>query len=391
MPLTGIRVLDLGRFIAGPFCGALLADMGAEVIKVELPGHGDEIRHHGVRINGESAYFVGMNRSKKSLTLDLKSAEGKEVFRRLVREADVVIENFRPDVMQKLGLHYEALREINPRIIYCAISGFGKDGPYALRPSFDFIAQGMSGLMSITGFPDGDPVRIGLSISDSIAALYAAYGIGVALVARQRTGRGQEIQISLVDGIISLLSYQADTYFGRGEAPQRTGNDHPVAAPYGTFRARDGYINLAPPGNDMWARLATALGRPDLIRDPRFLTNDLRCQHREAINQIINEITTQRSMAEWVEHFNAAGVPCGPIYNLAQVFADPQVQHQQMVLELEQPTGKVKTLGFPVKLSETPATLHGPSPQLGQHTEEILQRIGYSAAEIDVLKAKKVV
>src|SRR5512146_467063 len=216
MPLSGIRVLDLGRFVAGPFCGALLADMGAEVIKVEIPGRGDELRYHGVQVNGESAYFVGMNRSKKSLTVDLKAAEGKEIFRRLVKQSDVVLENFRPDVMPKLGFDYEALRQLNPGIIYCGVSGFGKDGPYALRPSFDFIAQGMAGLMSMTGFPDREPVRVGIPISDSIAALYAAYGIVLAVLARQRTGEGQEVKVSLVDGVLSLLAFQADTYFGSG-------------------------------------------------------------------------------------------------------------------------------------------------------------------------------
>ena len=391
MPLSGTKVLDLGRFVSGPFCGALLADMGAEVIKIEVPGRGDEIRYHGVLINGESAYFVGLNRSKQSLTLDLKSAEGKAIFARLVREADVVLENFRPDVMRRLGLHYEALREINPRVIYCGISGFGKDGPYALRPSFDFIAQGMSGLMSVTGFPDREPVRVGIPISDSIAALYAAYGISLALLARQRTGDGQEVQVSLVDGVISLLSFQADKYFGRGEVPQRAGNDHPVSAPYGTFKALDGYINVAPPGDQMWERFAHALGRPDLLADARFTTNNLRHQHRTEINQIITDITARRTMAEWVECFNAAGVPCGPIYDLAQVFADPQVQHQEMVLELEQPSGKVRTLGFPIKLSKTPAALHGPAPQIGQHSANILADLGYTAAEIDALNARGIV
>lgn len=261
MPLSGIRVLDLGRFVAGPFCGVLLADMGAEVIKIELPGRGDETRYHGVLVNGESSYFIGMNRNKKSLTLDLKMEGGKEIFRRLVREADVVVENFRPDVMRKLGFHYEGLREINPAIIYCGISGFGKDGPYALRPSFDFIAQGMSGLMSVTGFPDREPVRIGIPISDFVAAIYGAYGILTALVARQRTGEGQQVQISLVDAMISLLSFQADKYFGGGEVPERAGNDHPITSPYGTFKALDGYINIAPAGDFMWERLARALGR----------------------------------------------------------------------------------------------------------------------------------
>ena len=391
MPLSGVRVLDLGRFVSGPFCAALMADMGAEVVKIEVPGCGDETRSHGALVNGESAYFVGMNRSKKSLTLNLKSEEGKEIFTRLVREADVVLENFRPDVMARLGLHYEVLRAINPRIIYCGISGFGKDGPYALRPSFDFIAQGMSGLMSLTGFSDGEPVRVGIPISDSIAALYAAYGISLALLVRQRTGEGQELQVSLVDGVISLLSFQADKYFGRGEVPHRAGNDHPVSSPYGTFKALDGYINVAPAGDQMWERFARALGREDLIRDSRFKTNDLRYQHRKEINQIINDLTSRRSMAEWVESLNTAGVPCGPIYDLAQAFADPQIQHQEMVLELEQPSGKVRTLGFPIKLSKTPAALHGPAPQLGQHTHDILKNIGYTAAEIDALAARGVV
>lgn len=391
MPLSGIRVLDLGRFVAGPFCAVLMGDMGAEVIKIELPGRGDDTRSHGVIVNGESSYFVGMNRSKKSLTLDLKSEEGKEIFRRLVRQADVIVENFRPDVMRKLGLQYEILREINPAIIYCGISGFGKDGPYALRPSFDFIAQGMSGLMSVTGFPDRDPVRVGIPISDFVAAIYAAYGILAALVARQRTGQGQEVQISLVDGMVSLLSFQADKYFGRGEVPERGGNDHGVTSPYGTFKALDGYINIAPAGDLMWERLARALGREDLIQDPRFLTNDLRCQHRMEVNQIITEITSKRTMADWIEYLNKAGVPCGPIYNVPQTFADPQIRHQEMVLELEQPSGRVKTLGFPLKLSRTPAALHRPAPQLGQHTEEILANLSYSAAQIKDLRDRGVI
>jgi CoA:oxalate CoA-transferase len=391
MPLSGIRVLDLGRFVAGPFCAVLLGDMGAEVIKIEIPGRGDDTRSHGVIVNGESAYFVGMNRNKRGLTLDLKTEEGKEIFRRLVRQADVVVENFRPDVMRKLGLQYEILREINPAIIYCGISGFGKDGPYALRPSFDFIAQGMSGLMSITGFPDRDPVRVGIPISDFVAAIYAAYGILAALVERQRTGQGQEVQISLVDGMVSLLSFQADKVFGRGEVPERGGNDHGVTSPYGTFKALDGYINIAPAGDFMWERLARALGREDLIQDPRFLTNDLRCQHRMEINQIITEITSKRTMAEWIEYLNKAGVPCGPIYNVPQAFADPQIRHQEMVLELEQPSGRVKTLGFPLKLSRTPAALHRAAPQLGQHTEEILADLGYSSAAIKDLAAQGVI
>ncbi|HSB78212.1 MAG TPA: CoA transferase [Candidatus Methylomirabilis sp.] len=391
MPLAGIRVLDLGRFIAGPFCGVLLADLGADVIKIELPGRGDEIRYHGVLVDGESSYFVGLNRSKRSLTLDLKAEEGRAIFRRLVQEADVVLENFRPDVMRKLGLHYDALRDINPAIIYCGISGFGKDGPYAFRPSFDFIAQGMSGLMSVTGFPDREPVRVGIPISDYVAATYGAYGILAAVVARQRTGAGQEVQISLVDAMVSLLSFQADKYFGRGEVPERDGNDHGVTSPYGSFKALDGYINIAPAGDVMWERLARALGREELIQDPRFLTNDLRREHRQTINGIINEITCKRTMADWIEYLNKAGIPCGPIYNLRQTFADPQIRHQEMVLEIAQPSGKVKTLGFPLKLSRTPAAIHRPAPQLGQHTEEILASLGYAPATIEDLRARGVI
>jgi CoA:oxalate CoA-transferase len=372
-------VLDLGRFVAGPFCGVLLADLGAEVIKIEMPGRGDELRYHGVLVNGESAYFVMMNRNKKSLTLDLRSDEGKEVFRRLVQGADVVVENFRPDVMLKLGFHYDALRALNPRIVYCGITGFGKDGPYALRPSFDFIAQGMSGLMSVTGCAGGEPVRVGVPISDQVAALYAAYGIVAALQGRQRTGAGQEVQVSLVDGMISLLSFQADKYFGAGEVPTRGGNDHPVSSPYGTFKALDGYINVAPPGDPMWERFAHALGIGELIQDPRFLTNDLRLENRQEINRIINE------------YLNKAGVPCGPIYSLDQTFADPQVQHQQMLLESEQASGKVKTLGFPLKLSATPAALRRPAPQLGQHCMDILQGLGYSNVEVEALRARHVI
>lgn len=391
MPLSNIQILDLTRFAAGPTCTLLLADMGAEVIKIESPGRGDEARYQGTIINGESWYFVGMNRNKRGLTLDLKSNEGKEIFIRLVRDSDVVVENFRPGVMRKLGLDYEALYEVNPSIIYCGISGFGKEGPYHLRPAFDFIAQGVSGFMSITGFPDREPVRTGIPISDSIAGIYAAYGILVALMARQNTGRGQEVQTSLVDGMISILSFQADRYFGLGEVPERLGNDHPVASPYGTFKAMDGYINIAPSGDPMWERLAHALGLEKLLDDPRFHTNDLRRQNRHKLNKIIEDITSKRTMSEWIEYLNNEGVPCGPLYNLAQTFEDKQVKHQEMMLEIEQPSGKVKVLGFPIKMSHTPAKTRRPAPQLGEHTEEILESLGYSAEQINDLKAKGVV
>jgi CoA:oxalate CoA-transferase len=391
MPLSHIKVVDLTRFLAGPFCTMLLADMGADVIKIEAPGHGDDARYQGTIVKGESGYFVGMNRNKRGMTLDLKSREGKEIFLGLVKRSDVVAENFRPGVMRNLGLDYEALKKVNPRIIYCGISGFGKDGPYHLRPAFDFIAQGVSGFMSITGFPDREPVRTGIPISDSVAGIYGAFGILVALMAREHTGKGQEVQTSLVDAMISVLSFQADRYFGTGEVTERAGNDHPVSSPYGTFEALDGYINIAPAGDPMWERLAQALGLKDLLNDPRFRTNDVRRLNRQELNGMINEITSRRTMAEWIEYLNREGVPCGPIYNLAQTFEDPQVKHQEMVLELEQPSGRVKTLGFPVKMSDTPAKVYRPAPQLGQHTREILLDLGLTAERIEELERRGVV
>jgi len=309
----------------------------------------------------------------------------------LVRKSDVVVENFRPGVMRNLGLDYEVVREVNPAMVYCGISGYGKDGPYHLRPAFDFIAQGISGFMSVTGFPDREPVRTGIPISDSIAGIYAAYGILVALMARQQTGKGQEVQVSLMDGMISVLSFQADRYLGLGEVPGREGNDHPILFPYGTFKTLDGYINIAPAGDPMWERLAHALGLKELIDDPRFRTNDLRRLHREELKEIINDITSKQTTRHWIEYLNREAVPCGPIYDLSQTFDDPQVKHQQMVLEVEQPSGKVKTLGFPVKMSETPAAIYRPAPTLGQHNKEILASLGYSTEQIDDLKAKGVI
>ncbi len=391
MALSHIKILDLTRFLAGPFCTMLLADMGAEVIKIEEPRHGDDARYQGAMINGESAYFVGMNRNKRGMSLDLKSPEGKEIFLRMVKRFDVVVENFRPGVMRNLGLDYPVLKKVNPGIVYCGISGFGKDGPYHLRPAFDFIAQGVSGFMSVTGFPDREPVRTGIPISDSVAGIYAAFGILAALMSRQQTGRGQEVQTSLVDGMVSILSFQAAWFFARGDIPARGGNDHPVSSPYGTFKALDGYINIAPAGDPMWERLAAALGQKDLIQDPRFRTNDLRRANRKELNDIVNEITSKKPMGEWIEYLNAQGVPCGPIYNLAQTFGDPQVKHQEMVLELDQPAGKVKTLGFPIKMSDTPASIRRPAPRLGEHAEEILGELGFSAEKIKELKEKKVI
>ena len=298
------------------------------------------------------------------------------------------MENFRPGVMRNFGFDYENLSKINPRLIYCGISGFGKDGPYALRPAFDFIAQGLSGFMSITGFPEREPVRTGIPISDSVAGIYAAFGILAAIVAREKTGRGQEVQTSLVDAMVSILSYLSAEYFALGKIPQRCGNDHPVLCPYGTFPAADGYINIAPSGEHMWERLAQALGLRELTRDPRFQTNALRLKNREELNRRVAEITSRKPMAEWIEFLNKEGVPCGPINNLAQALEDPQIRHQKMVLTVDQPTGTMRILGFPVKLSETPAALQRPAPKLGEHTGEILARIGFAEKQVEEFKRK---
>lgn len=391
LPLEGIKVIDLSRIIAGPFCTQYLADMGAEVIKIEERDAGDPLRRQGVIINGESWYFVNLNRNKKSMTLNLRTDEGKEIFRKLAKTADVVVENFRPNVMERLGLDYERLKEINPRIIYCGITGFGKTGPYRDRPAFDFIAQGLSGFMSLNGFPDGEPVRTGIAISDTIAGIFAAAGILTAIIERERSGVGQEVQTSLVEGLIGMFTFAASNYLASGKIPQRCGNDHPIVYPYGSFRTKDGVINIAATTEVIYERLVRALGLDHMLEDPRFENNDKRMQHKKEIKELFEKVLTTNTTEYWIEYLNDKGVPAGPIYDLRQAFDDPQIKHQQMVLEVDQPSGKVKVVGFPVKLSRTPASIHLPSPALGQHTEEILSEIGYSKEEIEKLRERKVI
>lgn len=392
MPLTGIKVLDLTRVVSGPFCTMLLADFGAEVIKIEAPGGGDPSRVTGIYVDGEeNPYFVNLNRNKRTITLDLKAKEGREILRRLARQADVLVENFRPGVMDRLGLGYEQLKAINPGLVYAAVTGFGKSGPYHDRPAFDFIAQAISGLMSLNGRADMPPLRVGIPISDTVAGLYAAFGILAALRERDRTGLGQEVQCAMVDGLISMFTFASSAYFATGELPPRNGNDHMVVSPYGLFTASDGPLAVAPSTNKTWMSLCHVLNLDHLLEDPRYDTGEKRREHRDELNELIQARIQARTRSEWIRILNDAGIPCGPINNLAEVFDDPQVLHQEMVIESPQPTGPVKMPGFPLKLSRTPAQVRRPSPQLSEHTLEVLTELGYTEEEIVALQERAVV
>ena len=387
MPLSGIRVIDLTRVLAGPFCTAMLADMGAEVIKIETPGVGDPLRGQGAMRDGLSWYFANYNRNKRSLTLNLRSDEGKAVLTRLIEGSDVLVENYRPGVLAAMGFGEERLKAFKPDLVYCSISGFGTTGPYRDRPSFDFIAQAMSGFMAVTGDKDGPPLRAGPPIGDLVAGLYGALGICAALVRRGRTGRGERVGASLQNGMVSLLAFLASNYFATGAVPARTGNDHPIVAPYGLFRTKDGEVALAPSQEQSYQRLVDAIGAAELRRDPRFATNDLRVRNRAAINAAVEAKLAGGSTAEWIERLNAAGVPCGRVMGLPEVFDDPQVLEQQMVLQREHPgQGVVSMLGFPVKFAEAPCALRRPAPELGADTEAVLREFGYPAAEIARLR-----
>ncbi len=392
MPLSNIKVIDLTRMLAGPFCTMLLGDMGAEIIKIETPGKGDAARALGVVKDGLSWYFAAYNRNKKSITLNLRSKEGKEILTQLIRQSDVVVENFRPDVMAKMGFDYPKLKEIKPGIIYCGISGFGKDGPHASRPAFDFIAQAMSGLMSVNGREGEEPLRVAPPISDLVAGLYGAFGIVSALFRRAQTGQGEEVCTSLMDGLISFLGYTSANFLASGNLPKRTGNDHPMLAPYGVFRAADGEVAIAPSSGATYQRLLTALDLSHLNDDPDLATNDLRMANRSKINALVEEKTRLKPKDFWIKELNKAGVPTGTIQDLKMVFEDPQVCHQEMVTEIEHPGhGKVKMTGFPVKMQNNPCRIKLPAPKLGEHTKKVLAELGMEESEIKKLGAKGVI
>ena len=373
MALSGIRVVDLTRILAGPFCTLMLADMGAEVIKVESPDSGDPVRRQGAIKEGISWYFAQFNRNKKSVVLDLYTDEGKKTLTKLLSTADVLVDNYRPGVLTKMGFSKERLEEINPRLIQASVNGYGSSGPYVNRPSFDFIAQAMSGFMSVNGAPDSDPQRAAPPMSDLIAGLYCAFGVVTALQARERTGRGQRVESSLTGGLVSMMAYLSAEYFATGEIPQRTGNYHPIVSPYGLFQASDGMVAVAPSTDTFVRRFLRALVLEHLLDDVRFQTNEDRMTNRDVLADIINEVTSLRTVDHWIEVINDAGCPCGRVMDLAEVFSDPQVLSQEMVLDQVHPGhGTVRMTGFPVKLSHTPAKLRRPAPDLGADTEAIL-------------------
>jgi crotonobetainyl-CoA:carnitine CoA-transferase CaiB-like acyl-CoA transferase len=392
-PLAGIRVLDLTRVLAGPFCAMMLGDMGAEVIKVEEPGKGDDTRSWPPFVEGESTYFMSVNRNKQSVTLNLKSPEGRKIFRALARKSDVLLENFRPGTMEKLGFGYETLAKLNPRLVYCSVSGFGESGPEAHRAGYDLIIQAESGVMDLTGFSDGPPVKVGNSVGDLVAGMSAAHGVVLALLARTRTRRGQKVEISMLDVMASLLTYQAGIYFGTGQRPTRRGNAHPSIVPYEVFRAADAFVVLGVANNSLWIKCCGALGRPDLAQDPRFDTESKRVQNRATLVPLLNEILGKRAAAEWVKQFEDVGIPAGLIKSVAEVCESEHLKARGMIVTLPHPrAGKVTTMGVPVRLHATPGKAATAPPVIGQHTENVLRRlVGLGKPAVAKLRAQGVV
>jgi len=389
MPLEGVVVLDATQVMAGPFCTLLLADMGADVIKVEKLQGGDDSRSFGPPfIAGESAAFLAINRNKRSVTLNLKSEEGRDVFRRLAGRSEILVENFRPGTMEGLGLHYEAIHRINPTIIYCSISGFGQTGPYRTLGGFDLVTQGMSGLISVTGHPGGPPTKVGVPISDLNAGMYAVYGILSAYVHRLKTGEGQYVDTSLLEGAVAYTFWESSIYFATGEIPPPMGSAHRLNAPYQVFDTLDGALSVGAANQSTWERLCKVLERKDLAQDPRFSTNADRIRHCRPLAATLQPLFRQRTTAAWLALLKEAGVPAGPIYNMAQVYEDPHVRAREMLVELDHPVaGTIKNIGIPVKLSRTPGRIRRPAPLLGQHTEEVLSWLGLDQAQIGKLRA----
>ena len=392
-PLAGVRVLDLTSVLAGPFASMMLGDMGADVIKVEETGKGDDTRKWPPFVGGEASYFMSVNRSKKSLTLNLKAPAGVAILKRLAARSDVLLENFRTGTMEKLGLGYATLRRVNPRLVYCAVSGFGESGPQAGRGGYDLIVQGEAGLMDITGFADGPPVKVGTSVADLVSGMAAAHGIVLALLARARTKRGQKVEISMLDVMASLLTYQAGLYFATGQKPGRRGNAHPSIVPYEVFKAADAYLTLGVANNGLWKQCCAALERPDLMTDSRFDTEAKRVEHRGVLIPLLNEIFGTRGVDEWLKRLDAVGVPAGRINTVAEVCESEHLKARGMIVTLPHPTAsRVTVLGVPIRLHATPGAADTPPPLLGQHTDEILRTVlKVKPAAIEKLRSEGVI
>ncbi|MCY4474498.1 MAG: CoA transferase [Chloroflexi bacterium] len=388
-PLDGIKVLDCSQILAGPYCSMLLADMGADVVKIEKPSGGDDTRRMGPPfLEGESAAFLAMNRNKRSVVLDFKNADGVAAMRRMLADADVIIENYRAGVMGRLGLDYDAVRELNPGIIYCSISGFGRTGPYAERAGFDLIAQGMSGVMSFTGIPGSPPVKVGVPMADLNAGLYSAYGILSAYIHKLKSGEGQYLEVSIMEAALAYTVWESASYFATGNVPPPLGSAHRLSAPYQALRTADGHITIGAPNQSNWERLCKAMGREDLLDDERYADNAGRLLNRESLERDLEETFGKRSTREWCEVLDASGVPAGPIYDMEQVWADEQVQARGMDVTLEHPkVGSIRNIGLAAKLYGSPGRIHSPAPLMGQHTREVLAESGFNETEIEGLIA----
>jgi crotonobetainyl-CoA:carnitine CoA-transferase CaiB-like acyl-CoA transferase len=401
-PLEGLRVLDLTRILAGPTCTQLLADLGAEVIKIERPGEGDDTRKWGPpfikdkqgRDTDISAYFASSNRNKLSVSIDMAQPEGQALIRKLAAQSDILVENFKVGGLKKYGLDYDSLKALHPGLLYCSITGFGQTGPYAPRAGYDYLAQGMGGIMSLTGEPEGEPIKVGIGIADIVCGLYAANALLAALHHREKTGEGQQIDLSLLDTQVAWLTYEATNYLNSGELPKRQGSEHPNIVPYRVMPCADGFFILAAGNDGQFQRFCAFAGCPELAEDPRFVTNSQRLANRRVLYDLLFEVTKQRSQAEWVEGLASVNVPCGPVNDLAQVFEDPQIIARGMKLEMELPdseSGSIKLVRNPIRYSATPLRCDSPPPHIGQHTREVLQRLGgLSEAQLAALKEKGV-
>jgi crotonobetainyl-CoA:carnitine CoA-transferase CaiB-like acyl-CoA transferase len=393
-PLDGFTVLDFTRVLSGPYCTMLLADMGARVIKLEQPGRGDDTRAWGPPfVNGESAYFLSINRNKESLTLDLKHPSAGQVLDPLLQQADVLVENFRPGTMERLGLGYDSIARRCPRLVYCSISGFGQTGPRRAEPGYDAVIQGEAGLMSITGAPDGPPFRLGVAIADIVSGMFAAQGIAMALLARVRTGRGQRVDVGMLDATAALLTYQAGIYFATGATPGRMGNRHPTIVPYETFPAADGEFVVAVGNDEQWRRFCRIIGAATLSDDERFATNRDRVSHYDELRPLLVDRLRSRRRDEWVGDLKAAGVPCGSVREVAEVLEDPHLDARRMIETVDHVSaGAIRVLGVPIKLSDTPGAVRSAPPALGQHTDRVLRDdCGLTTSEIDALRVSRVI